>query len=145
MPGGKPLVIGVDISPTAIKQARKKFPHIQFLVSDIRRKNFLKGKRFDLVVCKELMWYVFNKLSLVRENLKKVTGKNGYLYISQSFPEEYVKGGRFVGCDVISGPERLRDIFNRHPFSLKHLCIEWDYNYGGRPLVHILLKKGGSR
>ena len=61
---------------------------------------------------------------------------NGFLYISQSFPE--VK--RWYGQDIIDAPGALKDIIYQYVKPV-HYCLEWDYNIKGRPLVHILGKK----
>lgn len=139
--GGRPLVTGVEISQTAVEHAKKKYPHIKFLVSDIRKSNFLKGRKFDLVVCKELMWYVFDRLDVVKKNLNNAVKKDGYLFISQCFPEEYARGEDFVGRAVIGSPFQLKAIFE-NTVPLKYFCIEWDSNYNQAPVAHILLHKG---
>lgn len=90
------------------------------------------------------MWYVLDKIDMVRKNLNKVVKKDGRLFISQSFPEEYVRGEDFVGQRVISNPFQLKEIFGAS-FSLEYFCVEWDSNYGGRPLAHILSKKAEKR
>lgn len=51
-------ITGIDISPTAIKYARKAYPKINFQVCDIR--NFYAKSKFDLIVCLEVIYY-FNR------------------------------------------------------------------------------------
>jgi hypothetical protein len=93
---------------------------------------------FDLVVCKEIMWYVYPELEEVIHNLNTMVKKDGWLYLSQSFPETQ----DFLGKEVIPDPFRLRELFTRY-FALDFFCIEWDSTYHGRPLVHLMLKRPG--
>lgn len=118
--GGVPMVTGIDISPTAIKKAKNLFNGINFMVLDIRKENL--NKQFDLVVCKEIMWYVFSELEQVIQNLKRMTKPDGWLYISQSFPET----NEYVGKEVIKSPNHLMEIFNKQ-FLINYGCTDWDH------------------
>jgi SAM-dependent methyltransferase len=131
--GNAVQVTGIDISPTAVAKARMLFPHLHFVTGDLTTERPLPGEQFDLVVIKELLWYVCHKLSDFVRHIKDMVRADGFLYISQSFPET----DHWVFQDVIDSPERLKEIFCEFVKPV-HYCVEWDWNYNGRPLVHLL-------
>jgi SAM-dependent methyltransferase len=64
-------VTGIDISPTAIDKAKIMFPHLHFAVGDLTGELPLLEERFDLVVIKEIMWYVCHKLPVFLHNIRR--------------------------------------------------------------------------
>ncbi len=75
--------MGVDISETAIKKARIKYPQIEFLSTDIR--SFLldiENKRFDMVLALEILSYLENWEDIV----EKVSKISNFLLISLYLP-----------------------------------------------------------
>lgn len=132
--GNSPLITGVDVSQTAITQAGQRYPDIDFKVLDIRTGSLPKA--FDRIICKEIMWYVFPQINDVINNIRSMLSEEGYVYISQTFPESEI----WVGKDVIGSPTQLREIFTQH-FTCQHYCVEWDAEYHNRPLVHLLMKR----
>ena len=133
-------VTGIDISPTAVAKARTLFPHQNFVTGDLTCERPLPGEQFDLVVIKELLWYICHKLTDFMKNIMDMIRGDGFLYVSQSFPEE----DQWVFQDVIDNPEKLKEIFCEFVKPV-HYCVEWDWNYNGRPLVHLLGKYKGNR
>lgn len=140
---------GIDISQTAIVKASNQFPEIRFIVGDLLKdnpftSNFTSNepstmsyepfkKQFDLVVVKEVLWYVCHNLTRFMQNVMQLVKAKGFLYVSQSFPE----ADTWVGKEVIDSPERLKEILSEYT-QLVHYCIEYDWNFNGRPLVHFL-------
>lgn len=129
------MVTGIDISQTAINKAKSLFPEIRFVCSDVLKERPLPGEYFDLVVIKEVFWYVLNNLAQFFQNVIAMIRQGGYLYVSQSFPE----AEKWVGQEMIDSPDRLKNILLQHAKPV-HYCVEWDWNYNGRPLVHFLGK-----
>lgn len=136
----RPRVTGVDISETAISQARSNFPQIRFIVGDLLKERPLAGELFDLIVTKEIMWYVCHNVKPFMKNVVSMMQDDGFLYISQSFPE----AKKWYGQDIISSPLALKDIISKYVTPV-HYCVEWDYNVKGRPLAHILAKKKSNK
>lgn len=130
---GVESIVGTDISAAAIKKAKNMFPHIDFRAADIKEEKFLVGNEFDLVVCKDIMWYVFEKLDQVMKNLKLLIKPSGWLYISQSFPEKE----NYIGKEVIKSPLHLKEIFEKN-FWITFSCIEWNSEYNNQPHIHLL-------
>lgn len=104
-------VTGVDVSTTAVEKAQTMFPNINFEVFDIinddiltltqRGGNFAAFKQqFDIVMTKECLWYVLEKLDIFWTNLEHMTSK--FIYICQSFPEQ----NEFYGSDIF--PDAVR-------------------------------------
>jgi len=52
----------IDISPTAISKARKRYKQIDFLVMDAFKLKF--NNKFDLVICSEIFWYLLRDVRL---------------------------------------------------------------------------------
>ena len=125
--------------------ASKNFSNIHFIVGDLLKENpFSPSARnhepsaksyeqFDLVIIKEVFWYVCHKLKDFMKNATSMIKEEGLLYVSQSFPESE----DWVGKDVIGCPDRLREILLRYVDPV-HFCVETDWNYNGRLFVHFL-------
>lgn len=138
------MITGIDISQTAIEKARRKFPELSNYKGDLTKENpfthnhehlTMSHKQFDRVVIKEVLWYVCHNLEYFIKNVLSMIKKEGFLYVSQSFPESH----NWVGKDVIDSPEKLKEIFFQYSKPV-HYCVEWDWNFNGRPLVHFLGK-----
>ena len=93
-----------DISPTAIQRARRLHPGVRFYVNDITRASFRPRKAYDLVVVKDLLWYVLDHLETVLRNLQACVRPQGWLYVGQSFP---ALNRPFIGSKVLPMPETL--------------------------------------
>jgi SAM-dependent methyltransferase len=129
--GGRPTVTGLGISETAVTKARRRFPEIRFLTGNILAPALPVTETFDLVLAKDLMWYVCAQLDEVLGRLTRLTGQT--LYIGQSFPDTQP----WVGQDVLSCPD---DLLGRVAAfaDVKYACIERDNDFGGRPYIHLL-------
>lgn len=90
---------GFDISPTAVKNLNG--PH--FYVDDLLNLKFTYGT-YNLVLCKEVLWYVAHDLDTALNNLYSLVSDNGYLYIGLSFPR---LDKLFVGKETIPNPAHL--------------------------------------
>jgi SAM-dependent methyltransferase len=94
-------ILAVDIAPTAIKKAKKKYGYlgIDFKAMDILKEYKNLNEKFDLIVMSQLMWYVLPKFEeIVNYLIKKVLKNDGYLLINQAFykPEEQKYGKEIV-------------------------------------------------
>lgn len=100
------------------------------------KENPLKGKHFDLVLIKEVLWYVCHQLPQFLKNALNIVKENGFLYISQSFPEN----DKWVGQDVIDSPERLKDILLSYARPIS-TCIEIEEDCAKGKYFHCLGRK----
>ena len=96
-----------DISQTAINKAKLLHQGINFYVDDIRKEKFSPIRKYDLIVAKDLFWYVFNDLKQVIRSISKCAKKETHIYIYQYFP---ALDEPFVGKKIINSPEKLMDI-----------------------------------
>lgn len=64
-------VTGVDISTTAIKKAKEKYPDINFLVGDILDFYIYEKINPDCIVMAEITWYVLDKLDIFLNFLRE--------------------------------------------------------------------------
>jgi hypothetical protein len=60
--------------------------------------------KYDLVICRENLWYVIYNLDTVIENLKRLVTAGGYLYIGLTFP---ALDKPFVGEEILPDPKTL--------------------------------------
>ena len=70
---------GFDISETVIKKARKLHPEFTFFVDDLS--SLKHTGKYDLVICRENLWYVIYNLDTVIENLKQLMIEGGRVFI----------------------------------------------------------------
>ena len=73
-------VTGLDSYKAAIEFARKKYPHIHFVVADAHKLPF-KNKSFDLIICTETLEHVIDPLLSLKE-MRRVLKKNSFGIIS---------------------------------------------------------------
>lgn len=93
-----------DISSEAIRRARELHPGIDFYVDDACNPDFRPLQQYQLVVVRDLFWYVFRHMACVIENINQCVAPGGYLYIGQSFPR---LDRPYVGKDVIPNPDAI--------------------------------------
>ena len=62
---------GIDISETAIKKAKKSYPHIKFRIGRFPDLEFLKDFNPDCILMPEITWYVLEELDQLISFLKK--------------------------------------------------------------------------
>ena len=97
---GLPKVTGIEISKTAVEKASEQFPDIRFIVGDLTKEILLPDEKYDLVVIKEVFWYVCHSLKQFLKNIREMIKENGFLFVSQSFPGTE----KWVGDDLIVLP-----------------------------------------
>lgn len=79
---------GLDISPTAIKEATEKYPDYPFYVEDITIEGFRNVSLtlpYDVVVVGQLLWYILHKMDAVVTNCHGLLERGGLLIFSQAF------------------------------------------------------------
>ena len=111
----KPLVRdrleAFDLSPEAIRKAQALHPGIEFYVDDITRLDFQPRRAYDLVVVKDVFWYVFPSLETVLRNLRACLRPRGFLYLAQFFP---ALDRPFVGKEMLPTPDALAACFSEY-------------------------------
>lgn len=93
---------GFDISPTAIERARELHPDHSFFVDELVALNH-EGS-YDLVICREVLWYVVDDLDRAIQNLARLTRPNKFAYVGLSFP---CLTENYVGKQVLPDPNAL--------------------------------------
>ena len=131
-------VDALDLSPEAIRTAKIVHPGINFYVANLADPSFHPERQYDLVVVKEVFWYVCDNMSTVVSNLDRCVGPNGLLYIGQFFPE---LGSDFVGKDIIPTPQAMMDYFpNYKPVSTA--ILKQHTSEGESLFLHFLAVRG---
>lgn len=123
---------GFDISQTAIDKAKELFPDIKFARYDLLAKNPPPAETYDLVVAKNIMWYVLEDVDLVFENLSGLMKK--HFFMTQSFPSSET----FFGQDLFPNALALAD-FVSTKFEVRYRCIE--LNDAGEECLHVFASK----
>jgi len=102
----KAKILAIDISPTAIKKAKKKYGKlgIDFEVMDIQKEYKKISKKFNLITMLDIMWYILPNFKKVVNHLRKNLKKTGYLLITQTF---YQPGEQKYGNEVVSSVEDM--------------------------------------
>lgn len=108
---GTGIVEAFDVSPEAVRKARRLHRGIKFYVDDITQPAFRPTRQYALVIVRDLVWYVFPHLKTVLTNINACVKPRGWLYVCQSFP---MLERDFVGKNVIATPEALLAHFGQY-------------------------------
>jgi SAM-dependent methyltransferase len=112
---------GVDVSPTAIERAKRMFPLLRFDVLDITQplpEETWGTRNFGLVVVRGCLWYLYQSLDVVIDNLHQLTAPEGAIFVAQNFPP---LESSFVGKDVLPNPAILIKHIERR-FEVEMTC-----------------------
>ncbi len=131
-------ITGIDISETAVNEASRNFPEIQFVTGNLLKENPLPGKLFGLIVIKEVIWYVCQDISLFLDNVSKMIKKDGYIYISQAFPDLKKP---FVGNEILPSPKALEAILSERFESITSNILNRPILPEEGPFLQLLGKK----
>src|SRR5438045_191887 len=110
---------GFDISPEAARKASELHPGIDFWADDVTRADYEPRRQYDLVVVRDVFWYIFESMERVVANIARSVRTGGRLYICQSFP---ALDRPFVGKQTIPNPDALLDLFSKD-FTLIHTML----------------------
>lgn len=130
-------VVGADISSTAIQSAKQRFSRkgLDFIVLDMTDAQLDCSARFDIVMQKEVLWYVLDDLEVFFNNMQKLS--NRYMYISQCFPG----ADEYLGKETFPNAKSLLDYVSGFS-KILYSNVEYDIRADdGRELVHILMEK----
>lgn len=136
---GSNSVDACDVSAEAIERACRLQPGINFYVDDITLDSFRSLREYDLVVIRDVFWYVFPEMETVVRNISACGKQRGFLYLSQSFPALHTS---FVGKEVIPSPDALLGYFQN--YELLHTALLRNHLLlGDGPMLHALGRKRG--
>lgn len=95
-------ITGMDISGTAIRKARAKFPEIEFFQGDLNQLDGAFFERYDGVLFSEIMWYVLGGLDRILQNIR-MSIRGGTLMVNQTFYKE----GQKYGCEFFTSQDEM--------------------------------------
>lgn len=138
--GKKGTLHAFDVSETAVEKARASHRDIEFWVDDVTRTDYAPRRQYDLVVIRDVFWYIFEKMDTVVSNIQRSVRNGGHLYLCQSFP---ALDRPFVGKHVIPDPDALIGFFSGrfrpvHSMRLRRHRVETD-----GPILHYLAEAVG--
>jgi len=103
----KSKIIAIDIAPTAIKKASKKYGilGIDFKVMNIQKDYKDINSKFNLILISQIMWYILPDFPKIISYLsRKMLAKGGYILINQVF---YKPGVQKYGNKFIQAPKDM--------------------------------------
>lgn len=118
-------ITGLDISPTAIKKAKLRFPHIDFRVIDVNDPALLEEHifdngtaRFDLVVIKGVLAYLSNWQDVIRAATASARHTLIFEYVPPN-PIGFVKNFDEIKACVSESQQILsEDVIDQHELLL---------------------------
>jgi SAM-dependent methyltransferase len=125
-------VVGIDVSDTAISSARRMFPKIEFHAATLES---LPGdERFEVVVSKDVIWYVLENLAAYLASLVRRSSR--WVYIGQSFPERRP----FYGEGILPDAAALISYIQGCSYRIAYSVVERDADYDDREYAHVLIE-----
>lgn len=125
-------IVGLDISETAVAKAAVMFPEIEFRAGTVGAD--LSNERFDVVVSKDVLWYVLDDLS---GYLSALVGKSQrWVYLGQSFPERRP----FLGEKILPNAAGLLSFVERQGYRVAYFLVERDAEFNNREYAHLLME-----
>ena len=125
-------VIGLDISYTAVARAAEMFRDIEFVSGTLD--NLMLEERFDVVVSKDVLWYVLDNLPGYLAGLARRSSR--WVYLGQSFPDKRP----FYGEEILPNAQSVLTYLEKQGHSVVYSVVERDAAYGGREYVHALIE-----
>ena len=129
---GLSRIMGLDISSTAVARATEMFPDIEFVSSTLDALSL--EERFDVVVSKDVLWYVLDNLPDYLAGLARRSSH--WVYLGQSFPDQRP----FYGEEILPNAQSLLTYLKERGYSVVYSVVERDAAYGGREYVHALIE-----
>ncbi|MCR9140719.1 MAG: class I SAM-dependent methyltransferase [bacterium] len=132
-------IYGVDISEEAVVQAAGLHAGIDFFAFDVLEDDQVAramertGGPVDLLLSKEVLWYVTDRIDDYVRNTRRLIGDGGRLYISQSFPEI----DNYYGKELFASPAMMREFFDRY-FVAEYVAVEEDSRSDGKHMLHYI-------
>ena len=111
-------VVGIDISPTALRKAQSQSSDIDYCVVKVPSLPF-GDATFDLVVAAQVLWYVLPDMESFFAEVHRVLTPEGRFLLIQHF---YQRGEQHYGKEILGG---LPDLLELLPFHVEAL-IEVD-------------------
>lgn len=104
----KANILAIDISPTAIQNAKAKYGilGIDFRVIDIQKeyKSFTEDSFDFILMLDNIMWYILPNFEKIVSRFKKCLKDNGHLLTNQAF---YAPGKQKYGTEIVSSVEDM--------------------------------------
>ena len=129
-------VVGLEVSETAVVSASKMFPEIEFFAGTLQTcsPSCEGGGLFDVVISKDVLWYVLDDLAGYLAAL--VSRSCRYVYIAQSFPENRP----FLGEDILPDASGLLHFVELQGYRVSYFLVERDAEYDNREYAHLLIE-----
>ena len=125
-------VVGIDVSETAIARARSLFPKVEFHAATLA--SLAGEEQFDVVVSKDVLWYVLDDLAGYLAGLVRCSAR--WVYIGQSFPDMRP----FYGEGILPNSAALLMYIQSRSYRIAYSVVERDADYDDREYAHVLIE-----
>jgi len=107
------------------------FPEIEFHSGKVA--NWGARETFDVVISKDVFWYVLD--DLVGFIAALANHSHRWVYIGQSFPESRP----FLGEDILPDAAGLLHFVERQGYRVSYFLVERDTEYENREYAHLII------
>ena len=107
-----PSVTGLDISPTAIKKAEKKYPNCNFHVSKFPDIDLIRSLAPDCIIMAEITWYVLNEIDDFLSFLESEMPNTLLIHLLTTYKE----GDQKYGADKFTNLAEIKEYFGMNYF-----------------------------
>jgi SAM-dependent methyltransferase len=93
---------GLDISPAAIRTARRLYPSFTFYAGDIGGELPFPPSsvgKYDAVILSQLLWYILDRFDAAVGNALRLCAPGGLLVVTQAF----LRGKQLYGAEIADG------------------------------------------
>mgnify|MGYP000288189991 CR=1 FL=1 len=102
------VVVGVDVSPTALVRARELYPDCGFECADLTQPGLDLGQQHDVVLWGQCLWYLMHEMGVALENSMAHLRVGGLLVVQQAF----LRDQRY-GRGMVDGFAGMLDVVGR--------------------------------
>jgi len=128
---------GVDISDTAIKKAKKRYPGPDFFVGDLLCEEILDAVSPDCICMVEITWYVLDKLECFKELIAEKQKGTGFFHTLMTYAPDEQK----YGADYFTNLDEIKaywaDVIDIKEWGLNG---KFEYNGGHRTFIYGTIK-----
>jgi len=124
--------LGIDISQTAIHEAKKRHSDTQFVVGDILDFNLYRNFRPDCVVLSEITWYILDKLEALKSFLRQNLRGGGIIHLLMT----YASGEQKYGREFFTNLDEIMEWWDCVDYRDWGTLSKAEYNGGKRTFFH---------
>lgn len=131
------VVVGIEVSETAVRKARAQFESLDFRCSSFPDLDYLRTKQPDCIVMAEITWHVLDYLDEFLEFLRTEMPNVLLIHLLMTYPP----GVQKYGVDRFTNLQEIADYFRMTVFETTEISYPVSTAGGGEP--HYPRRKDG--